>query len=98
MDDMMKVLIETEQLSKTTAHRVDAMERKLEDYGAVISSIQVLAERLKRVDDDVKIIKTDVKTLTEKPARRWEAIVRTAIEAVIGGLIIYMLAKMGIAA
>lgn len=98
MDDMTKVLIETEQRSKSNTHRLDQVEKKLEDYGAVITSIQVLGERLQRVDKDVGEIKTDVKTLMDKPAKRWESIVRTAVEAIIGALVVYLLAKMGFSA
>ena len=98
MEDMMKVLIETEQRSKSNTHRLDQAEKKLEDYGAVITSIQVLGERLQRVDKDVGEIKTDVKTLMEKPAKKWESIVRTVVDAIIGGLVIYLLAKLGLGA
>ena len=98
MEDMMKVLIETEQRSKSNTHRLDQVEKKLEDYGAVVSSIQVLGERLQRVDKDVGEIKTDVKTLMEKPGKKWESIVRTVVDAIIGGLVIYLLAKLGLGA
>ena len=96
MDDIMKIVIETEQRAKSNAHRLDAVEKKLEDYGAVITSIQVLAKRQEDMDCDIKEIKGDVKSLTEKPARRWESFVAAVISALAAAIVGYALAKLGI--
>ena len=98
MDDITKIVIETEQRSKSNTHRIDVLENKVEDYGAVITTIQVMAERMNRMDVDMKEVKADVKTLLDKPAKRWEGVVRTVIETILGAAIIYLLAKAGIGA
>ena len=98
MDDYAKILIETEQRSKSNAHRLDGVERKVEDLHAVVTSIKVLSEKQDRMDTDLQEIKSDVKTLTDKPAKKWESAVRIVIETIIGGLVIWLLAKLGVAA
>ena len=45
---------------------------------------------------DIGEIKTGLKTLTDKPAKRWEAIVDKTIWLVAGALIAFVLAQVGI--
>ena len=47
------------------------------------------------MDGDIKEIKTDVKSLAAKPARRWEMVVDKIILALAAGLAAYILAHLG---
>lgn len=89
-------LIETEQRSKTNAHRLDKVESKLEDITDIVTSIKVLSQKQETMDGDLQEIKKDVKTLTEKPAKRWDAIVGAILAAVVGGIIGFVLFKLGL--
>ena len=48
------------------------------------------------MESDVKEIKSDVKTLDEKPAKRWEAVVEKALLAVVAAVVAYFLGRMGL--
>ena len=62
----------------------------------MVTSMQVLSQKLDTLADRQNEIKTDVKALKEKPAKRWENIVRLVIETAIGALVLYFLARMGV--
>ena len=96
MDDATRALIETEARSKSNMHRLDVLEKKMEDYGQVITSIQLLAQRMESMEKTVTEINTDVKALKDAPGEWWKTLLKAALGALVGGLIAFALGKMGI--
>ena len=97
MDNLEELLIKVAERSKSNSHRLDEAEKKLADYGEVVSSIKVLAQKQENMDGDIKEIKADVKSLTEKPAKRWDGVVDKVIGVIIGAVVGYILMKVGLA-
>ena len=95
-DEMVKTLSEVDERSKSNAKRLDCVERKQGELDKLVSTVAVIATKQQTIEDDVKEIKTDVKFLSEKPARRWESIVDKIIMTVLGAVIIYILTQIGI--
>ena len=60
-------------------------------------SIGRMDERQNAMDTDVKEIKADVKTITQKSGKRWDGIVDKALWLVIGAAIAALFAQGGIA-
>ena len=89
-------LTEVEARSKSNSHRLDDMEKRQDNLDKLVGTVSVLAEREKRVEDDVKEIKSDVKSLTEKPGKRWEGIVEKVIWAVVAAVVGFLLAQVGL--
>ena len=89
-------LTETEQRSKSNTRRLEGVEKWQADFGELIGTVKVLATKEAQVEADVKEIKDDVKSLTAKPGKRWEGIVDKAIFAVVGGIITFLLIKLGL--
>lgn len=85
-----------EDRSKSNAHRLDEVEKKLEDNEKMLASIARLDQRQKDMDTDVKEIKADVKALAGKPAKRWESIVDKALMAAVTAIVGYVLIKLGL--
>lgn len=85
-----------EERSKSNSHRLDEMEARQGDLENLISAFKVLADREERVENDVKEIKGDVKSLKEKPGKRWDAVVDKIIWAFLAAIIAYMLGNMGL--
>ena len=94
--EMVQKLTETESRSKSNTKRLDAVEKKQDNLEELVGTVKVLADREKRVEDDVSEIKSDVKSITAKPGKRWENIVDKALLAVITGLVAYILYKLGL--
>jgi predicted nucleic acid-binding Zn-ribbon protein len=89
-------LTETEARSKSNTKRIDEMEEKQRDIADLVSSVKVLADREVRVESDVKEIKDDVKELKGKPGKLWESILEKAIFTIVGGIITYVLIRLGL--
>lgn len=89
-------LTEVEQRSKSNAHRLDDVEKRQDNLDKLTTSVSLLAEREERMESDVKEIKSDVKTLAEKPAKRWDAVVEKALLAVVAAVVAYFLGRMGL--
>ena len=91
-----KRLTETEQRTKSNTKRLDKVEKWQADFGDLISTVKVLADREERVEKDVGEIKEAVQEIREKPGNRWDGVVDKIIFAVIGGLVTFLLVKLGI--
>ena len=82
--------------AKSAHHRIDALEHEVGDLRTLTVAVGKMGERLEGVKTDVEEIKTDVKAITDKPGKRWEAIVDKAIWLVAGALIAFVLAQLGL--
>lgn len=89
-------LTEVEERSKSNTHRIDNIEQQQGDFIELVSSVKVLAEREQNVENDVKEIKSDVKSLTSKPGKRWDSLVDKIIVTVAAAVVGFILAKMGL--
>jgi len=96
MDDATRALIETEARSKSNMHRLDVVEKKLEDYGQVITSIQLLAQRMESMEKSVNEINTDVKALKDAPGEWWKTLLKGALGALVGAVIMYLCGRWGL--
>lgn len=89
-------LAEVESRSKSNVKRLDEMEKRQDDLEVLATSVAALAARQERVEEDVKEIKSDVKSMAAKPGKRWDAIVDKALWAVIGAALVYILNNVGL--
>lgn len=89
-------LTEVESRSKSNAHRLDEMEKRQDDLDELVSTVKVLADREVRVENDVKEIKDDVKSLKQKPIKRWDSIVDKIILTIVAAIIGFLLAQLGL--
>lgn len=88
-------LTEVEGRSKSNAHRLDDMEKRQDNLDELVGTVKVLAVREEAVENDVKEIKSDVKSLTSKPAQRWENLITQLITIVVAAVAGFILAKFG---
>lgn len=91
-----RILTETVERSKSNKHRLDKVEAKQTVLEKLAVSVEVLATRQENVESDVKEIKSSVKALEIKPAKRWEALVEKAFLTVAAALIGFVLAQIGL--
>lgn len=96
-------LAEVDARSKSNTHRLDTVERNAEALHELAASVKVMAGELKCQGDAVEEIKEDVTNLghkvdsiEKKPAKRWEGIVDKLIWGVVGALLAFLLAKLGL--
>lgn len=91
-----KRLTEVESRSKSNTKRLDEVEKRQDSLDDLVSTVKVLADREKRVENDVSEIKDDVKEMKERPTKRLDGIVDKIIYTIIGGIVGYILIKLGL--
>ena len=88
-------LTEVEERSKSNTRRLDDMEKRQDNLDDLVSTVKVLAYREENVENDVKEIKNDVKTLTGKSGKRWDSLIDKIIMTVAAAIVGFVLAKIG---
>ena len=96
LEDLAVKYAEMEARGKSNTHRLDALEKNQKALNELTTSVKVLATEQSTMKTDIGEIKTGLKTLTDKPGKRWEAIVDKAIWLVAGALIAFVLAQLGL--
>ena len=80
-------LVETEQRARSNMHRIEKLEQQQKDLNKLVTAVEVLASREKSVETDIKEIKADVKTITQKSGRRWDAMIDRVLYVLIGAVL-----------
>ena len=96
MEDLAVKVAEIDSRSKNNTHRLDKVEERLDKQDELIRGVSVLSTKVENVETDVTEMKADVKTLTEKPGKRWDDLVKTVIGIVVGALLALAFTHMGI--
>ena len=80
-------LAENEQRARSNMHRIEKLEQQQKDLNKLVTAVEVLASREKSVETDVKEIKADVKTITQKSGKRWDAMIDRVLYVLIGAVL-----------
>ena len=97
MDDGIQAKIaEIEARSKSNTHRIDDLEADNKALHQLATSVEVLATKQETIEADISEIKDDVKSLKAMPGGKWEALVKTILTALAGGLVAYALFRLGL--
>lgn len=91
-----KRLTAVEERSKSNSHRIGELENRQDNLDKLVSTVEALAVREGYVEADVKEIKQDVKTITEKPGQRWDSLVDKIIWAIAAAFLGYVFAQIGL--
>ena len=94
--DIAVKLAEVDQRSRSNTHRLEQVEKKLEDNEQLLTNVALIAQKQNTLESDVQEIKSDVKMLTAKPAKRWESVVEKIILAIVAAGVTYLLAYVGL--
>lgn len=91
-------LADIDSRSRSNTKRLDRLEAKQDALEKLSEAVAVLAERQGHTEANVMEIKADVKTLTEKPGKRWDKVVDKIILGIVGALIVALLIRLGLPA
>jgi FtsZ-binding cell division protein ZapB len=78
VDELTKV---TESV-KTAHHRLDTLEKQVEEIRTLAASLEGTERDVKHLRDDVREIKEDVKSVISRPAKQWDKLVAAVIAAI----------------
>lgn len=93
-----KRLTEVEQRAKSNSHRIEKMEKIVDEIHEMSTTMVRLCEQSKTTNETVESLRDDVNNLKSEPAERWKASTKAlfnaalgAIGTAIGGGIIYLI-------
>lgn len=85
-----------EDRSKSNTKRLDALEPKVEDIHNLTISVKELATETRLMREDMNKMDKRVIAIEERPNKRMDQIIGYILSALIGGLIGYVLLKLGL--
>ncbi len=85
-EDIVKNLSGHEHEIKNLGYRIGNLETVSKQINDLALSVQKLALNMARMLDEQKILSGRVKSLEDKPGQTWDAIIRTAITAIVSAL------------
>lgn len=95
-DEIQAKIVEIEQRSKSNTHRINDLEEDNRALHQLATSVEVLATKQETIEANISEIKDDVKSLKAIPGGKWEALVKTILTALAGGLVAYALFRLGL--
>jgi hypothetical protein len=78
------------------ARRVDDIEKRQQDMQELINSVGLLAQRMGTVEGNVSEMRGDLRTLMEKPGKRWDSVVEKTLLVVVGAVVAWIMTKLGL--
>ena len=94
--DDIKLITEIDQRSKSNTKRLDEHENKISKLSEFYVALTKVNDKVDTIDSDVKEIKTDLHEIKEKPTKRYEQVVGYILSALVGGIIAFIFAKIGL--
>lgn len=90
-----KRLVKVEDRAQSNLRRIEDLEKRQDNLDELVGTVKVLAVREESVENDVKEIKADVKSLTSKPGKLMDSLKEKIIYLILGAMITYFLSKLG---
>ena len=94
--DDIKLITEIDQRSKSNTKRLDEHENKISKLSEFYVALTKVNDKVDTIDSDVKEIKTDLQEIKDKPTKRYEQVVGYILSALVGGIIAFIFAKIGL--
>lgn len=95
-DEMLLQLQETADRSVRNEGRIKKLETEQSALRELATSVATLATKQGVMEGDVKEIKTDVKNLSGKSGKRWDAMVDKITWAIMAAVVAFVLGRIGL--
>ena len=95
MNDLEREMAAHGEQIKTLFKEQERHGKLLESIHSLSQSVSVMASSMQRLQEDVKWLRQDVDQLEGLPGKRWEGVVSGVLGALVGGLAMLALARMG---
>lgn len=88
-------------MSEVTRDEFDKLSRQVEENTKRLAqgdtTLAVINTKLQQIDDKLDELSSDVKSLKEKPAKRWETLSGVILQWVVTALLAYIAIHLGLA-
>lgn len=89
-------LTEVEQRSRSNTKRLDEMKETVNAINRMAISVEKMAIKQDAMNGSINKLTTDVETLKAEPGKRWKFVVEKAIYFLVGAVLTYIFAKVGL--
>ena len=89
-------LVRLEETVKQIVSTLEKQDKKIENIYDLTSSVKQIATEMKAMREDVNKIDDRVKTIEDKPAKKWDGAMSQIISIIIAGVVGFLLSKIGI--
>ena len=89
-------LVRVEESSKQAHKRLDTVESKINNIYELATSVREIAIEMKEMRKDMSNIDSRVKSIEDKPGKRYDTIVGQIISIIIAAVLGFFLAKIGL--
>lgn len=90
-------LTEVEAMAKRNEGRIKKIEGEHEVLQQLATSVAVMAEKQGTMNDNVEKLTEKVESIESKPGKKWESMEEKILVTIIGGLVGFLLAQLGVA-
>lgn len=82
-------------LAKSNKRRIDNLEEEQKELRSLTQAVSQMVVEQKNMRDDLAEMKSDVKLIREKPAKRWDFVAEKVIGLITAAVVAWMLAQIG---
>lgn len=96
VSELQQKMAAAEEQHKTLFRRIEKAEKMADSVGELALSVRDLVNAQQNTDKKLTGLCADVAEIKAKPAKRWETLVSDVMKVIVGGVIGFILVKMGI--
>ena len=85
-----------QDLSVRNQARIEKLEKGQEEFRDLVSAVNGMVVEQKNIRNDLTEMKSDVKQIKEKPAKRWDSAIDKILTLIISAVVLYILAQLGL--
>ena len=95
-EEIVRRLQANQDLSVRNQARIEKLEKGQEEFRDLVAAVNGMVVEQKNIRNDLTEMKSDVKQIKEKPAKRWDSAIDKILTLIITGVVVYMLAQIGL--
>lgn len=96
IEELALKLQKTEDRSVRNEGRIKKLEEESGVLHQLATSVAVMAEQMKNMNNSVATLTSEVEELKDKPGKRWDGLIDNIIWAVAGAVLAFLLANFGL--
>lgn len=85
-----------EKLSEGNKRRIEDLEKDNKVLHELSSSVMVMAEQLKQINERIARLDGSMQRVNERPAKWWDTLIKSGLSAIVGALIAAALLRLGL--
>ena len=95
-EEIVRRLQANQDLSVRNQARIEKLEKGQEEFRDLVAAVNGMVVEQKNIRNDLTEMKSDVKQIKEKPAKRWDSAIDKILTLIITGFVVYIVTQIGL--